>query len=84
VPAGSGHAEAKRAKVVEAIFQNTLRAYAYAGKRSWSGPLASGNLAAVRKEIEALTLRIQHSHGTTGSAALARQLLGKGDSNEPF
>jgi hypothetical protein len=43
--------------VVAGLFQNTLRGYTYAGKRSWTGPLAEGKLEAVRREIEALEAR---------------------------
>jgi predicted short-subunit dehydrogenase-like oxidoreductase (DUF2520 family) len=42
-------------KVVEALLRSSLRAYVYAGKRSWSGPLADGDQAAIRRELEALT-----------------------------
>jgi predicted short-subunit dehydrogenase-like oxidoreductase (DUF2520 family) len=73
-------------KVVEALFQSTLRAYVYAGRRSWSGPLADGDRVAVRKEIEALTawhpILARHYRDT---ATLALQLLGgKGAASEPF
>jgi predicted short-subunit dehydrogenase-like oxidoreductase (DUF2520 family) len=50
----AGMPKASAMRVVEALFQSSLRAYMYAGKRSWSGPLADGDRAAVRKEIEAL------------------------------
>src|SRR5262245_3160313 len=73
-------------KVVEALFQSTLRAYVYAGKRSWSGPLAAGDRATVRKEIEALAasnpILARHYRD---AATLGLQLLGrKGDLNEPI
>ena len=41
-------------KVVESLFQNSVRSYAYAGKRSWTGALARADLAAVQREIEGL------------------------------
>ena len=73
-------------KVVEALFQSSLRAYAYAGKRSWSGPLAAGTYAAVRKEVEALTASNPVlARYYREAATLALQLLGgKGDLNDPF
>jgi len=45
----TGMTKASAMKVVEGLFQNSLRGYLYAGKRSWTGPLASGDRAAVRK-----------------------------------
>ncbi len=71
-------------KVVEALFQSSLRAYVYAGKRSWSGPLADGDRAAVRKEIDALKafnpLLARHYRE---AATVALQLLGGKNSSEP-
>jgi predicted short-subunit dehydrogenase-like oxidoreductase (DUF2520 family) len=64
-------------KVVEALFQNSLRAYLYAGRRSWSGPLSAGDRAAVKTEIEALTASNPILAGYYREAAtLALQLLG--------
>ena len=73
----AGMTKASAAKVVETIFQSSLRGYIYAGKRSWSGPLAHGDAEAVEREIESLAaskpLLAQHYRET---AALARQILG--------
>jgi predicted short-subunit dehydrogenase-like oxidoreductase (DUF2520 family) len=41
-------------KVVESLFQNSVRSYVYAGKRSWMGSLARADLSAVQREIEGL------------------------------
>ena len=52
----AGMSKPSAVKVVEALFQNTARAFAYAGKRSRSGLLAHANVAAVKREIDALTV----------------------------
>jgi predicted short-subunit dehydrogenase-like oxidoreductase (DUF2520 family) len=75
----SGMQKASAMKVVEALFQSSLRAYMYAGRRSWSGVLANGDRAAARREIEALAA----SHPVLAryyreAALFALQLLGKG------
>ena len=82
----AGMPKAGAMKVVEALFQSALRAYAYAGRRSWSGPLAEGDRAAVRIEIAALEaanpILAQYYRE---AATLSRQLLGgKNASSEPF
>jgi predicted short-subunit dehydrogenase-like oxidoreductase (DUF2520 family) len=65
-------------KVVEALFRTTLRAYVYTGKRSWSGPIANEDAAAVRTEIEALeAARPELARHYREAAALAKQLLGR-------
>ena len=73
----AGMTTASAVKVVKALFQSSLRAYTYAGKRSWSGPLADGDLNASRREIEALAaskpLLAQYYRG---AAAVALQLIG--------
>ena len=72
----AGMSKASAEKVVETIFQSTLRAYIYAGKRSWSGPLAHGDSEAMEREIESLAaskpLLARHYRET---ATLARQIL---------
>ena len=71
--------KASAVKVVHAVFQSSLRAYAYAGKRSWSGPLAEGGLKAAEWELEALSASkpalAEHYRQT---AALARQVFARG------
>jgi predicted short-subunit dehydrogenase-like oxidoreductase (DUF2520 family) len=52
----AGMTKTSAVKVVEALFQSSARAYAYAGKRSWAGPLARADLAAVQREINALAV----------------------------
>ena len=71
-------------KVVEALFQSSLRAYLYAGRRSWSGPVSAGDRAAMRVEMEALTSSNPIlARYYREAAALAVQLLGgKGGSSE--
>jgi predicted short-subunit dehydrogenase-like oxidoreductase (DUF2520 family) len=77
----SGMTKTSAIKVVEGLFQNSLRGYLYAGKRSWSGPLAEGNRAAVREEIEALAAsRPVLARLYKESATLAAELLGNGGS----
>jgi len=77
----TGMTKASAMKVVEGLFQNSLRGYLYAGKRSWTGPLASGDRAAVREEIEALAAsRPVLARLYRESAALALELLGSGSS----
>ena len=75
----AGMPKANAMKVVEALFRATLRAYAYTGKRSWSGPLAEGDRAAVRRELEALAaskpLLARHYRE---ACTLALQLLASG------
>jgi predicted short-subunit dehydrogenase-like oxidoreductase (DUF2520 family) len=51
----AGMTKASAVKVMEGLFQNSLRGFLYAGKRSWSGPLAAGDQAAARQEWEALS-----------------------------
>lgn len=72
----AGMPKASAMRVASAVFQSSLRGYAYAGKRSWSGPLAEGDRAAVKRQIEALSaskplLGRYYSH----SAALAMELM---------
>jgi len=50
----AGMKKVSAVQVVEALFQSSARAYAYCGKRSWAGPLARADLAAVQREIDAL------------------------------
>jgi predicted short-subunit dehydrogenase-like oxidoreductase (DUF2520 family) len=50
----AGMTKASAMKVAGVLFQSSLRGYVYAGKRSWSGPLAEGDRVAVKLEIEAL------------------------------
>jgi predicted short-subunit dehydrogenase-like oxidoreductase (DUF2520 family) len=50
----AGMTKATAVKVAGALFENSLRGYVYAGKRSWSGPLAEGDRTAVLRELEAL------------------------------
>jgi predicted short-subunit dehydrogenase-like oxidoreductase (DUF2520 family) len=69
-------------KVVDGLFQNSLRGYLYAGKRSWSGALAAGDRAAVRQEIEALdAAKPALARLYRETAALAAELLGSGGSD---
>jgi predicted short-subunit dehydrogenase-like oxidoreductase (DUF2520 family) len=51
----AGLSRAIATKVAGAVFQQSLREYVYAGKRSWRGPLAEGDRVSVKREIEALT-----------------------------
>jgi predicted short-subunit dehydrogenase-like oxidoreductase (DUF2520 family) len=77
----AGMTKTSAMKVVEGLFQNSLRGYLYAGKRSWSGPLAAGDRAAVRQEIEALAAsRPVLARLYRESATLAAELLGSGGS----
>jgi len=73
----AGMTKTSALKVVEAVFQNSLRGYVYAGKRSWSGPLADGNLEAAQLEIQSLSgsnpLLAEHYRSV---ASLAQKLLG--------
>ncbi len=50
----AGLPQASAVKVAEALFRESLRGYVYAGKRSWTGPLAMGDRPAVERELEAL------------------------------
>jgi predicted short-subunit dehydrogenase-like oxidoreductase (DUF2520 family) len=69
-------------KVVEALFQSSLRAYLYAGRRSWSGPLSDGDRATVRIEIEALAASNPIlARYYEEAAGLALQLLGARPNN---
>lgn len=43
------------ARITETIFHRSVRGYAHSGKRSWSGPLAEGDIVEVRKELESLS-----------------------------
>jgi predicted short-subunit dehydrogenase-like oxidoreductase (DUF2520 family) len=82
--AGMNKASAKR--VVGALFLSSVRGYAYAGKRSWSGPLARGDRDSVRQELEALTAsKPLLARYYREAAALAAQLLGgqRGESAAP-
>jgi predicted short-subunit dehydrogenase-like oxidoreductase (DUF2520 family) len=77
----AGMTKASAMKVAEGLFQNSLRGYLYAGKRSWSGPLAAGDRAAVRQEMEALgASRPLLARLYRESATLAVELLGSGGS----
>jgi predicted short-subunit dehydrogenase-like oxidoreductase (DUF2520 family) len=51
----AGMPQTSAVRIAEALFRESLRGYVYAGKRSWSGPLAMGDRAAVERELEALT-----------------------------
>lgn len=73
----AGMTKASAMKVVEGLFQSSLRGYLYAGKRSWNGPLAAGDRAAVEEEMEALGASkpvLKRLYRET--AALAVELLG--------
>ena len=78
----AGMSKASAVKVVETIFQSSLRAYVYAGKRSWSGPLAHGDSVAMEREIESLEatkpLLARHYRET---AAFAREILSGSNGN---
>jgi hypothetical protein len=77
----AGMTKASAMKVVEGLFQNSLRGYLYAGKRSWSGPLAADDRAAVRQEMEALDASMPLlARLYRESATLAVELLGRGGS----
>ena len=82
----AGMRKASAMRVVEALFQSSLRAYVYAGKRSWSGPLADGDRAAVRQEIEALAASCPKlAPHYREAATFALKLLGGRDSSiEPL
>jgi len=73
----AGMPQASAVKVAEALFRESLRGYVYAGKRSWSGPLAVGDRPAVERELEALTasapLLARHYRE---ASAWAQELLG--------
>jgi predicted short-subunit dehydrogenase-like oxidoreductase (DUF2520 family) len=72
----AGMPKASAQRVVAGLFQNTLRGYTYAGKRSWSGPLAEGKMDAIRSEIEAIEARNPAlAKYYREVAALARELL---------
>lgn len=72
----AGMPKASATKIVEALFQKSLRAYAYTGKRSWSGPLANGDRAAVHRQIEALAAaRPELASHYREAAAFALKLL---------
>ena len=72
----AGMTKASAMRVVAGLFQTTLRGYAYAGKRSWSGALAEGKLDTVRREIEALDARNPAlARYYREIAALAREVL---------
>jgi predicted short-subunit dehydrogenase-like oxidoreductase (DUF2520 family) len=72
----AGMTKASAVKVAGALFENSLRGYVYAGKRSWNGPLAEGDLAAVRQEIEALgTAKPLLARYYRATAPLAIELL---------
>ena len=55
---GSGLPPRTAALLADALFQQALRAYRHAGRKSWSGPLARGELRALKRELDALR-RIQ-------------------------
>jgi predicted short-subunit dehydrogenase-like oxidoreductase (DUF2520 family) len=62
--------------IAEALFQNSLRAYGHAGRKSWNGPLASGDAAAVGRELAALSARDPAlARYYRAAAAFALQLL---------
>jgi hypothetical protein len=44
----------RAAKFADALFARTLRSYMHAGRRGWSGPVASNDRAAIRRQYEAL------------------------------
>jgi len=74
----AGMTKTSALKVVEAIFQSSLRAYTYAGKRSWCGPVANGDFAAVQWELEGVAAsKLLLAEYYRQTATLARQLLGK-------
>jgi len=50
----AGLTKASAVKVAAALFENSLRGYIYAGRRSWRGPLADGDQTAIQGELEAL------------------------------
>jgi predicted short-subunit dehydrogenase-like oxidoreductase (DUF2520 family) len=51
----AGKDTAAATRIVETLFQKSLREYAHAGRKSWAGPVAEGDCAAVRRQIDALT-----------------------------
>jgi hypothetical protein len=69
--------KASAVRVAAALFQESLRGYVYSGKRSWSGPLAIGDEAAVERELAALTalMPLLARHYEEASV-WARELLG--------
>jgi predicted short-subunit dehydrogenase-like oxidoreductase (DUF2520 family) len=72
----AGMTKSSAMKVVDGLCQNALRGYLYAGKRSWSGPLAAGDQAAARREWEALsTSRPLLARLYRESASVAVELL---------
>ncbi len=79
----AGFPQASAVRVAEALFRESLRGYVYAGKRSWTGPLAMGDRAAVERELKALTaaapLLARHYQEVS---ALAPQLLGGREEGE--
>jgi len=52
----AGMTKPNAVKIVEALFQTSARTYAYAGKNRRSSPHAPSDLAAIKQEIDALSL----------------------------
>jgi hypothetical protein len=51
---GSGVSGTARAKIIEALFQQSLRMYLYSGRKSWSGTVAEANERSMKREAAAL------------------------------
>jgi predicted short-subunit dehydrogenase-like oxidoreductase (DUF2520 family) len=52
--AGASGSTLDAMEIANALYQRWLRAYMHAGKKSWTGPLALGDEAAILRELEAL------------------------------
>jgi predicted short-subunit dehydrogenase-like oxidoreductase (DUF2520 family) len=77
----AGLPKASALRIIEGLFQSSLRGYLYAGRRSWSGPLAARDREAVREELEGLAAsRPLLARLYRESATLAMELLGSGGS----
>jgi predicted short-subunit dehydrogenase-like oxidoreductase (DUF2520 family) len=50
----AGCNRATAGELAEALFQNSLRTWAHAGRKSWAGPLASGSSTEARRHVLAL------------------------------
>jgi hypothetical protein len=50
----AGMDRARAAQFAEALFARTLRSYMHAGRRGWSGPVATNDRAAILRQYEAL------------------------------
>lgn len=73
----AGMTKPNAVKIVEALFQSSARIYAYAGKNRRSSPLARADLAAVKREIDALAVsKPQLAEHCRQALALAAKLLG--------